>query len=107
MGMNCKPRCGKFVVLALLGFAALSWVVMALWNWLMPELFLGAKEIGYLQAVGLLVLSKILFGGFRGHGRWHHHRWEQRTPEEREKLQSGMRSWCGRRKAGASHELDN
>lgn len=101
MGMNCKPRCGKFVILALLGVAALSWLVMALWNWLMPALFVGAREIGYLQAVGLLVLSKILFGGFRGHGghrRWHHQRWEQMTPEEREKLQNGMRSWCGRRK---------
>jgi hypothetical protein len=101
MGMNCKPRCGKFIVLALLGVAALSWLVMALWNWLMPALFFGAKEIGYLQAVGLLVLSKILFGGFRGHGghgRWHHQRLEQMTPEEREKFRTGMHGWCGRRK---------
>lgn len=100
MSMNCKPRCGKFVVLALLGIAALGWLVMALWNWLMPALFFGANEIGYLQAIGVLVLSKILFGGFRGHcghGHWHRARWEQLTPEEREKLQNGMSRWCGRR----------
>jgi hypothetical protein len=98
--MNCKPRCGKFIVMALLGVAALSWAVMALWNWLMPDLFAGAREIGYLQAVGLLVLSKILFG-FRGHGgpgHWHRRQLEQMTPEEREKFRSGMSRWCGRRK---------
>jgi hypothetical protein len=93
MSMNCKPSCGKFVILALLGVAALSALVMVLWNWLMPELFFGVKEIGYLQAAGILVLSKILFGGFHGHGRWHRQRWEQMTPEEREKVQNAMR--CG------------
>jgi hypothetical protein len=43
-------------------------------------------------------LSKILFGGFRGHGchgRWHRHRLENMTPEEREKFQAGMRGCCG------------
>src|ERR1039458_2041208 len=80
---------------------ALGWVVMALWNSLIPALFVGGKEIGYVQAMGLLLLSKILFGGFRGHGchgRWHRHRLEQMTPEEREKFQTGMRGWCGKRK---------
>ncbi len=99
MNMNCKTRRGRIVILVFLGVAALSWLVMALWNWLMPELFFGAKSIGYLQAVGILVLSKILFGGFRGHcghGRWSHRRWEEMTPDEREKLQNGMRNWCGR-----------
>jgi len=55
-------------LLVVVGIAALGWVVMALWNWLIPSLFIGAKEIGYVQAMGLLLLSKILFGGFRGHG---------------------------------------
>jgi hypothetical protein len=102
MSMHCcKPRFGKFIILVVLGVAALGALVMVLWNWLMPTLFFGAREIGYLQAMGILLLSKILFGGFRGHGghgRWHHQRWEQMTPEEREKFQTGMRSWCGKRK---------
>lgn len=101
MGMNCKSRCGKFFLLAVVGIAALGWVVMALWNWLAPALFLGGREISYLQAMGLLVLSKILFGGFRGHcgwhGRCHPNRLEQMTPEEREKFKSGMRCWFGKR----------
>jgi hypothetical protein len=99
--MNCKPKCWKIVVLVLAGIAALGWVVMALWNWLLPELF-GIREISYLQAMGVLLLSKILFGGFRGHcggpHKWHQHRLESMTPEEREKFQSGMRGWCGRGK---------
>jgi hypothetical protein len=74
---------------------------MALWNWLLPNLFFGVKEIDYVQAMGVLLLSKILFGGFRGHGghgRWHN-RMENMTPEEREKFLSVMRSkrgWCGK-----------
>jgi hypothetical protein len=106
MGMNgCKAKCWKIGLLVVVGIAALGWVVMALWNWLMPAMFFGVKEIGYLQALGLLVLSKILFGGFRGHGchgRWHRHRLEQMTPEEREKFQAGMRGCCGKSKNEAN-----
>jgi hypothetical protein len=44
-------------------------VVMYLWNALMPSIFhLG--QITYCQAILLLILSKILFGGFRGRGGW-------------------------------------
>ena len=102
MGMSCcKASFWKIGLLAVAGIAALGWVVMALWNWLIPTLFVGGKEIAYLQALGLLLLSKILFGGFRGHccpGRWHRNRLENMTPEEREKFQTGMRGWCGKNK---------
>ena len=94
MALHCKARCAKFAVLAVVGVAALGWVTMALWNWLIPGMFDGAREIGYLQAMGLLVLSRLLFGGLRGHcghGRWHAERCEQMTPEEREKARSGLR----------------
>jgi hypothetical protein len=106
MSMNCKtkcwPKCWKIMLLVLIGIAAAGYVVMVLWNWLLPVLFAGVREIGYFQALGVLVLSKILFGGLRGHGchgRWHRHRWEQMTPEEREKFQAGMRGCgCGKHK---------
>ena len=85
--------------------AVLSWVVMSLWNVLIPQLFHG-PVVTFWQAVGLLVLSKILFGGLRGrHGGWHgHHRWKQEmwrkkwesmTPEERERMRSRFRYRCG------------
>jgi len=106
MGMNCsKSGCWKIGLLVLAGIAALGAVVMALWNWLMPTLFVGVGKIDYLQALGLLVLSKILFGGFRRgfhgghgcHGRWQRRRLENMTPEEREKFLAGMRGCCGGR----------
>ncbi len=95
----------KFPLLAMLFVAmlvGLGLVVMSLWNWLMPALF-GLKLIGYWQAVGLIILSKILFGGFRGSsGRGGYRRdrmrehWKQRTPEEREKFRQGLRACWGR-----------
>jgi hypothetical protein len=76
-------------------------VVMHLWNWLLPTLF-GWHPIGFWQALGLLVLSRILFGGFGGHGPGRHRmrrewaeRWEKMTPEERERFRQGMRGRCG------------
>ena len=81
-------------VLALAAVAALSGVVMALWNAVIPGLFVGAHSIDYLHALGLLVLSRILFGGFRGHGGWHGRRhwvkWQAMTPEEREQFRQGL-----------------
>ena len=40
-----------------------GYVVMLLWNWLMPDIF-GLKTISYWQAWGLLALCTILFKGF-------------------------------------------
>jgi hypothetical protein len=48
---------------------AFGWLVMILWNNLMPTLF-GLTTISYWQSVGLLVLTKLLFGGF-GHPAGH------------------------------------
>ena len=76
--------------------AALGAIVMLLWNAIVPGLFTAAQPIDYLHALGLLVLSRILFGGFRGGGGWHwrmhrhrHGHWarmQEMTPEEREKF---------------------
>lgn len=62
---GCKARCMKYAALGIVGVAAAGWVVMWLWNWLLPEIA-GLKPIGFMQGVGLLVLSKILFGNFHG-----------------------------------------
>jgi hypothetical protein len=78
--------------------AAVSFVVMLLWNALVPSLFAG-PALGFWQAAGLLVLCRILFGGFRGHGHrgWRHRAWRQRwhrmTPEERDRFRDGIRRW--------------
>ena len=85
--------------------------VLHLWNWLMPAIF-HLPVIGFWQALGLMVLSWILLGGRRGMGGWRPHnrgrwgkrmreRWEEMTPEEREKFREWMRSRCGQGAAGA------
>jgi len=90
------------ILVMVLAFAALaSFVVMGLWNWLTPALF-GWHVVTFWQALGILLLSKILFGGFRGGphrcgGHWRHRmakRWEAMTPEEREKFRASM-GGCG------------
>jgi hypothetical protein len=99
---RCFARGLKFVAFAVLVIGLLGFVVMHLWNRLTPPLF-GWHVITFWQALGLLLLSRILFGGFRRGGwgpgmHWRRRmmeRWEQMTPEEREKFRAGMRGRCG------------
>jgi Ca2+/H+ antiporter, TMEM165/GDT1 family len=88
------------IAIVLFGLAA-GFIVMFLWNSILPGV-IGVHTITFWQAAGILVLSKILFGGFHGkggHHRFHGHsremreRWMQLTPEEREKLRN---RWWGR-----------
>jgi len=91
----------KFLLFATLAVAVFSFAVMSLWNWLMPAIF-GTNPITFWQAVGLLLLSRILFGRFGGGPSRRMHwrrrmmeRWNQMTPEEREKFSKGMTGHCG------------
>jgi hypothetical protein len=75
--------------------------VLLLWNWLAPELF-GWREINFWQALGILALCRILFGGWGSHGgprskvrRRMEERWDAMTPEERDRFRQGMRRRCG------------
>jgi hypothetical protein len=94
-------RALKFVLFAVVAVVVLSGLVMSLWNWLMPAIF-GSRLITFWQALGLLVLARVLFGRFGGGpGRRMHwrrrmmERWNQMTPEEREKFREGMKGRCG------------
>jgi Ca2+/H+ antiporter, TMEM165/GDT1 family len=96
--------------LALLAIPLFIWIggelVMHLWNWLLPTLF-GWRQITFWQAIGLLALCRILFGGWSGGGHGPRsnmrrrmaermdERWEKMTPEEREKFRQSWRSRCG------------
>jgi len=87
--------------LALVGMALFAFiggeVVKVLWNWLLPTLF-GWPRVGFWQALGLLALCRILFGGFGltgsgrsgMRGRWAQ-RFEHMTPEEREQYRRSIR----------------
>jgi len=89
-----------FVIVAVLAF---GFLVMTLWNNILPVV-LGVKTITFLQALGILLLSKILFGGFGG--RRHHNRgkwmamkekFSGMTPEEKEKFKAEWKNRCGGR----------
>jgi len=93
-------RVALFLTIAIAGFGQ---AVHYLWNWLMPALF-GLPALTFWQAVGLLALSWVLFGGWRGfrgpghRGHWRRgmmERWELMTPEERAKFREGLRGRCG------------
>jgi len=100
MRRNWFLKALKIALFAALFITLAGLVVMRLWNWLTPALF-GWHSITFWQALGILILSKLLFGGFRGRPGWRSHwrqrmmeRWEQMTPEEREKFRQGMRGRC-------------
>ena len=89
-------------ILAMLLFAFIGGeIVLQLWNWLLPPLF-GWRQVTFWQALGLLALCRILFGGFGFHGsgrpsfrRRMEERCEHMTPEERERFRQRMRDRFG------------
>lgn len=105
--MNKGSYYWKCAAFAVVGYLVLGLVTMFLWNWLMPYLF-NTPSVSYLQALGLLALSKILFWGL--HKKQHHHsagpnraQWNQHfrdklsslNPEEREVFKQRMKEkWC-------------
>lgn len=93
----------KIILMVLIFFSLVSAVVMTLWNWLMPELF-DLTEIDIWQAAGILLLSKILFGGFKKNHYgpdgppWKKHwqkKWQNMPQDKREKWKQHFASkWC-------------
>jgi len=73
-------RCFKFAGFGILGLAFVFgtiWVVMLLWNSLVPALFHG-PVLGYWQMAGLFILSKILLTGLAPGGYRHGPRYDWR-----------------------------
>ncbi|MEI9933969.1 MAG: hypothetical protein WDM71_03790 [Ferruginibacter sp.] len=98
-------RVFMFIGIFIIAVFVFGSVVMGLWNAILPAV-LGVKTITFLQALGILLLSKILFGGFKGRGchgggsMWRQkmkEKWANMTPEEREKLKAEWKGRCGGR----------
>ena len=83
-------------------------IVMLLWNAVLPDA-VHASKISYWQALGLLVLCKILFGGFpgrrmhdrrpdmwRGRGEAWREKWKNMSDEERMKFREEWKRRCRR-----------
>jgi len=95
-------RIFRVVAFGLVAVAVFGFALMSLWNWLVPWLT-GWHTVGFVQALGLLVLCRILFGGFGG--RWRHaggRGWSRLSAEERERVRAQFRDRCGWR--GASQD---
>jgi hypothetical protein len=91
VGIAIAAMVGVTLLIALGGV-----VVMLLWNWLAPALF-RLPEVTFWQALGLLALCRILFGGIGPMGgrssrakRRMTERWEHMTPQEREHLRQEL-----------------
>lgn len=90
-----------FPVIIAAGIFIFGNIVMYLWNAILPEV-LGLNIITFWQALGILLLAKILFGGF--HGGKHHGRcgykmrdkWMHLSEEDKEKLR---KEWQNRDEA--------
>jgi len=103
MNTRWVKRALKIGSIGIVAITVFGFLVMSLWNWLGPAVF-GLRTISFWQALGVLILSKILFGGFRGRpgygGHWRRRmseRWQQMSPEERERFRQGMVRGCGNR----------
>lgn len=99
-GKNFWIKRAVFIPIAIAaGVFIFGSLVMLLWNSILPAVF-GITTITFWQALGILVLSKILFGGFRsGHGHGHSgHDWKARhmhlSPEDREKMKEEWKNRC-------------
>lgn len=102
MGMRTRrmTRFIAFLPLILFGIAVFTalggWVVMRLWNWLLPPMF-GWPALTFWKALGMLALCRLLFGGLGIHSRGRQYarrrlweRWESMSPDEREHMRG---SW--------------
>lgn len=103
--MNQKfwvKKIAGFTVLAIAAMAVFGFIVMSLWNNILVAV-LHVSAVTFWQALGILVLGKILFGGFNGGcgrnrgGHWKkemQEKWQGMTPEEREKVKQEWRNRC-------------
>jgi hypothetical protein len=90
-----------FPLIALAFILAGGAAVMILWNAILPNVITVVGPVTYIQAVGLLILCRILFGGFRGRGGYRGGPpWKQKmanmSDEEREKFKAQWKERCGR-----------
>lgn len=106
--MSNRPNGKKvlgIILVVMAAFAVFSLVVMSLWNAvLVPVLHISA--VNFWQAAGILILSKILFSGFKAGGpmgrsgyRWNKElkeKWQHLSPEERDKMKQEWRQRCNR-----------
>ncbi len=104
--MNPWKRPILFPIYFILATLLFGWIVMLLWNAIVPELT-GWGMLTLPKALGLLVLCRILFGGFHGKGHgggpsWKNRaewreRWKTMSDEQRSEMRQRWKERCGPR----------
>ncbi len=95
----------RFLAFVLFFAGAASALVMWLWNYVLAAAVEGVRPISFWQALGLLLLARILFGGFRmgyppayrKHNPKYGHlkdKWMDMSPEERARFKEAWRKRC-------------
>ncbi|MBN8859499.1 MAG: hypothetical protein J0H29_13980 [Sphingobacteriales bacterium] len=106
-----KKRGVKIALIGVVVLAAVSAVVMLLWNWLMPVIF-GLVPINFWQALGLFLLTRILSGRFgflgsrmmmRERGNHLRGKWMNMTPEQRKEFINKRRNFRFDHPFGGEH----
>jgi Ca2+/H+ antiporter, TMEM165/GDT1 family len=109
-----RNKKGLFVFLMCALVFAAGAAVMLLWNALIPNIF-GVNSITYWQALGLLILARLLTGGFH-FGKRHggggppfarpgfREKWTNMSDEERQKMKAMWRERCGKRDTNSNEK---
>jgi hypothetical protein len=113
--MNKGLRIVMWIGFCILFVLAFGWLTMSLWNWLVPALFNG-PTLSFYQALGLLLLCKILFGGWgRQWGGSHKGHWKHRyyqkmssmSAKDRERFKAKIwEKWCPAEKNASPTKTD-
>ena len=98
MSKNWKKKKPFIFVFILVGISLLVGGLMLLWNAILPDV-VGVSEISYWQAFGIFIISKILFGGFKGAGRkkgkqQYREKFMKLTDDQKETFRSEWKSRC-------------
>ena len=115
-------RIAGFILIGTAAILLFGFIVMQLWNNVLTSA-VNVNTITFGQALGILLLSKILFGGFKGGGSggwkgkggpWNNEmreKWQTMTPEEQEKVKNEWRNrynrWCRPSQTKQSSEENN
>jgi len=94
----------KIIACVVIFGSLFTFIVMSLWNAILPAV-IHVEAINFWQALGIIILSKILFSGMGGGGPWKgRHRWKERmmdkwehmSEEDKARFKSRWEERCGR-----------
>ena len=106
----------KMVPMVIVAILLFTLAIMLLWNWVLVPV-LGVSTVTYWQAMGIGALSRLLFGGGKGKGKYygrhrhhcwgegdHKHRWKEKMENLSDEEKEKMKDFFGKFSAGDKAE---